>query len=223
MSNITPMKLPKKTMVSFRASIIIAAAAVLSSCANVSSDFAFKRDGTTGLVVGSVSYETGLGKYFLVVQNVETLAFTEFGFGCPIFPCLEPADDEAYSRGELPKQRGGGYAIEVPEGRYRIVGWHVRQGYMSSRSKRPVDIPFTVERGKASYMGNLHFDPDWEAVQLRDKASRDLPILQTRYAAMKVAEFAYMIAPGVDIVGFGGEYQRGIEGQIYIPMIPFRR
>jgi len=210
-------------MTSLRFLFICGLVSLLCACANVSRDFKFKPDGSTGLVVGSISYESGLGKYFLVAQNVETLKIVEFGFGCSIFPCLAPANDTVYSANEVPKQRGGGYAVEVEEGQYRIVGWHVVQGYMNARSKRRTDIRFTVERGKASYLGNLYFDSEWEAVQLRDKSERDLPLLRAEFSALNTAPFAYTIAPSSKVEGFGGEYQRGIEGQIFIPFVPIKR
>lgn len=195
----------------------------LSACVNVAQDFKFQPDGTTGLAIGSVSYESGLGKYFLVTQNVETQKVYEFGFGCPVFPCLESANDDAYSTNEQPKQRGGGYAVEVPAGRYRIIGWHVVQGYKNSRSFHPADIPFTVQRGEASYLGNLHFDADWEAVQLRDKSTRDLPLLQAKFLLLKSTPMAYTIAPDMRVERLGGEYQSRIEGFVFIPMLPLRR
>lgn len=57
------------------------------------------------------------------------------------------------------------------------------------------EIPFVVERGKASYIGNLNFSPDWE-VALRDRATRDLPALRVKYKALETAPVAYTIAEG---------------------------
>jgi hypothetical protein len=210
-------------MTKFRLSVALGLALFASACANIPSDFKFKPDGTTGLVVGSVSFESGLGRYFLVAQNLDSLKVIELGFGCSMVPCIETSDDSAYSANESPKQRGGGYAVEVPEGRYRIIGWHVVQGYINSRSKVPPNVPFAVERGKASYLGNLHFDAHWESVQLRDRASRDLPLLKTSYAFLNSTPFAYTIAPGASLPNFGGDYRRGPEGPIFVPMIPIRR
>ncbi len=196
---------------------------LLSSCANVSKNFMFDPNKATGLVVGSVSYESGFGKYYIVAKGQESTKLTEFGFGCPVFPCFEPANDSRFSAAENPKQRGGGFAVEVPEGRYRILGWRVRQGQMDSRSQEPINIDFTVERGKVSYLGNLHFDAHWEDVHLRDKASRDLPLLREDYPVLNTASFASTIAPNTDIGKLGGEYKRGIEGPIFVPIVPVRR
>ena len=165
---------------------LFALSALLSSCANVRSDYSFEKGKNVGLIVGSVSFESGLGRYHLVIVNRSTSQTFQLGFGCSMFPCLvQASDDDNYSRTETPKQRGGGYVIEVPEGEYRIVGWRVQQGYINSRSKAPIEIDFVVNPGAASYLGNLHFDADWENVKLRDKSARDLPLLKKEYAVLQ--------------------------------------
>jgi len=210
-------------MLTLRTPLISLLAVLLFGCANVPQDFSFKPNGTTGLVVGSVSYESSFGKYYLVAEDLKSRKIYQFGFGCPIVPCFEPANDEAYSANELPKQRGGGYAVEVPEGDYRIIGWHVVQGYKHSRSSRLVDLRFTVAHDKVSYLGNLHFDADWEAVELRDKSARDLPLLRSTYPVLNSTPFAFTIAPGMRVERLGGEYQSRFEGFVYIPMVPAPR
>jgi hypothetical protein len=137
-------------------------------------------------------------------------------FGCPVWPCMGTDNDADFSRGEEPKQRGGGFAVAMPEGDYIIVGWRVEQGQMVSRSTRAIGIPFRVESGKALYLGNLHFDAHWEDVQLRDRAERDLPLLRNRYPALASAPLSSTIAPGISI-GLGGEHARGMEG-MFVPL-----
>jgi len=183
---------------------------LVAACGNVSRNYRFDPGGTNGLVVGSISYESGLGRYFLTAESSETSRKYDFGFGCPVWPCTQPADDAAFSNGEVPEQRGGGFVVAVPEGTYRITGWRVQQGSIASRSEDPVDIEFTVERGKASYLGNLHFDSDWADVRLRDRAGRDLPLLHAKYPVLQSAELAYTIAPGTDLAKIGGGYDRSL-------------
>jgi hypothetical protein len=195
----------------------------LASCANVASDFKFDPNKTNGLVVGSISFESSLGRYFLIAQSTTTAQTVQFAFGCTLFPCIvESSDDPKFSKGETPKQRGGGFAIEVPEGTYRIVSWRVARGYIVSRSANPINIEFTVERGKASYIGNLHFDEDWEDVSLRDKSSRDLPLLREQYPILRSTELAFTMAPERTVGHLGGDYRTGMEGNpvpIYVPII----
>jgi hypothetical protein len=179
---------------------LVALGALLTSCANVSSDYAFEKGKTVGLVVGSISYESGLGRYHLIIAGADGAKPIQLSFGCSMLPCLfENTNDAEYSASEKPKQRGGGFAVEVPEGNYRIVGWRVQQGYINSRSKAPIDLAFTVKAGSASYLGNLHFDAHWENVVLRDRAARDLPLLQKNYSVLKAIPFAYTIAPETEI------------------------
>jgi hypothetical protein len=204
---------------------LIAFCTLLSSCANVSSDYTFDKNRATGLIVGSISYESGLGRYYLLISDATSSEPIQLGFGCKIVPCLfESINDTDFSANETPKQRGGGFAVEVPAGRYRIVGWRVAQGYINSRSKAPIDLEFVVESGKASYVGNLHFDAGWKNVKLQDKASRDLPLLQKTYAVLQETPFAYTIAPGTEISKIGGAYRKSLEGTlIFVPYAPIHR
>ncbi len=202
-----------------RIALWMAAVVLLSGWGNVGRNYRFDPGGSEGLVAGSISYEGGLGRYFLVVESEATSRKHELGFGCAVWPCMQPADDEDFSRGEMPEQRGGGFVVSLPEGTYRLTGWRVRQGSLSSRSKEPVDIEFVVARGKVSYLGNLHFDGDWEDVRLRDRSDRDLPLLQEKFPVLQDAGLAYSIAPGTDLVGIGGMYKRGLENLIiFIPV-----
>ena len=195
---------------------------LLASCANVASDFKFDPAKPTGLVIGSISYESGLGKFYLYATSPSAPRPVSFAFGCSLWPCIEPSDDSSFSASETPKQRGGGFAVEVPEGTYRLVGWSVIRGALQSRSTSPIDIEFIVERGKATYIGNLHFDAHWEDVQLRDKASRDLPLLQEKYAALKTTPLSFAIASGTVLKGIGGTFQTRMEGPIYMPIVRVR-
>jgi hypothetical protein len=133
---------------------------------------------------------------------------------------LEPSDDETFSRGELPKQRAGGFAVEVPEGSYRIVAWRVTKGSMGYHSSLPISIEFRVECGMTSYLGNLHFDEEMENVKLRDRSSRDLPLLTAKYPVLRTAPLAFAITPGMEVTKLGGEYKRSIhiEGLIFVPV-----
>ncbi|MDH5835029.1 hypothetical protein [Luteimonas kalidii] len=198
---------------------LAAVAALLAGCGSVSRNYRFDPDGQEGLVVGSVSYESGTGRHLLTIESSATGRKHAVGFGCSMFPCMQPADDKAFSTGQMPAQRGGGYVVALPAGTYRITGWRVDQGSIGSNSEEPVGIEFLVERGKASYLGNLHFDADWENVRLRDRSERDLPLLRAEYPALQAAQLAYTIAPGTDLARIGGGYDRGIKHLvIFVPV-----
>jgi hypothetical protein len=209
-------------IMSFRhhyASLLVPLALGLASCAGTPTDFKFDPARNTGLVVGSISYEGGLGRYVLVAKDKSTGAIVSFNFGCTLVPCFTSTDDEKFSKGEVPKQRGGGFAAEVPAGEYQIVAWQIVQGAKRSTSTSPIDIPLMVEKGKASYVGNLHFDAHWENIQLRDKVQRDLPLLQAQYPVLEKTPLAYSIAAGTSIEKLGGSYQSRIKFPVIIPIV----
>jgi len=198
--------------------IALISCALICSCANISNDFKFDPNKATGVVVGSISWESSLARIHLYAQADSGDKPIRLSFGCDLVPCLTPWNDAAFSASDDPKQRAGGYAVEVPEGKYRLVAWEVVRGHWRSTSKAPIDIEFSVERGKVSYIGNLHFDAEWDNVQLRDKASRDLPALKAAYSILRTAPLSYQIASGLVINKVGGEYQTRLKGPIYIPV-----
>jgi hypothetical protein len=105
------------------------------------------------------------------------------------------------------KEKGGTFDLELPPGQYRIVAWSIRRGSTDTQSAQPFDIPFTVESGKISYLGNLHFDPHWENVSLRDRASRDMPILLKRVPKLATLEVAHAIRKDANLERLGNGYK----------------
>ena len=186
-------------------------AALLASCANVPSDYKFDPTSNDGLVVGSITYDSSLGLYSLVVISPGSSKLLKMSVGYSQWPPLGPLTDDAL------KARGGTYAIAAPAGSYRIVGWEIRQGAKITRSAAPIEVPFTVEKGRASYLGNLHFSEDWE-VSLRDRSSRDLPVLRARYTVLEQAPLQFTIAKDMNIEKLGGEYRSQFQLPIFIPI-----
>lgn len=183
-----------------------------ASCANVPSDYKFDPAKDDGLVIGSITYDSSLGKYSLIVISPGSSKPLAMSVGYSQWPPLGPLNDDAL------KARGGTYAIAAPAGNYRIIGWEIRQGAKSTRNSAPIDVPFTVDKGKASYLGNLHFSEDWE-VSLRDRSARDLPVLQTRYETLKQAPLQFTIAKDTNIEKLGGEYRSQFQIPIFVPIV----
>lgn len=203
--------------ISIRHGLLAVAAFLLAACTtNVSRDYRLDPQKAEGLVVGSISYESGIGRFVLEAKGRGASKRYDMQFGCPVWPCMGSDNDADFSRDQAPKQRGGGFAVAMPEGDYIIVGWRVEQGQMVSRSTQAIGIPFRVESGKALYLGNLHFDAHWEDVRLRDRADHDLPLLQARFPALAAAPVSSTITPGVSIE-LGGEHDRGLEG-MFVPL-----
>jgi hypothetical protein len=185
----------------------MAALFLLSACANAPPPVKLDADSSNGLVVGSISYESGIASFFLLAENTNTGQRVEFRFGCPSYPCSTPWKDARFSTGETARQRGGGYAVAVPAGEYRIASWRAQQGGTGYHSTQPIDIPFKVEKGQVSYLGNLHFDEYWVDVQLRDRSARDLPALRESHPTIASAPMAFTIGEGTDLHELGVPYR----------------
>ena len=164
-----------------------------------------------GLVVGSVTYESSVGVYAFVITNKEGKRVASPGVGSGMWTPFLKEDDEDL------KERGGTVNLELPAGEYRLVGWEVRRAQTTYRSSRPYEIPFLVEPGRATYIGNLHFDKHWENVALRDRASRDLPVLTKRVQQLGTMPVAYSIAAGANIEKLGHGFVGRTEAPIYFP------
>lgn len=75
--------------------------------------------------------------------------------------------------------RGRLVVIELPAGSYEFYDWAGLRG----RSTEQFSIPFSIEPGKATYLGNVHFHvvSGLYGVRVGDRSSRDLPALFARY------------------------------------------
>ena len=194
---------------------LLFAACLFTSCANVPSSYKFDPANDEGLIVGSITYDGSIGLYIMVVSTPPAAPPPKIDVGYSMWPPLGPLFDDGL------KTRGGTFAVKATPGTYSIRAWRIKQGYKISQSTSPIDIPFTVERGKTSYIGNLHFSEHWE-VSLRDRSERDLPVLQSRYEVLKSAPLAYTITKDTDIKGLGGAYRSSVQMPIFIP-IPIGR
>ncbi len=190
--------------------------ALLASCANVSSDYRLNASSNKGLVVGTITYDTGLGMYSVFGNRLNsTSPETAFHFhvGESQWRPFLALDDKDL------KATGGTFSAEVTEGDYIVTGWRVRKGAWNSLPNSPASIAFKVEAGKITYLGNFHFQENGE-VTLQDMASRDLPVLKSRLQAVATAPVAFSVAPGTKIENIAGALTRSIDwSSVYIPII----
>jgi hypothetical protein len=190
-----------------RLAIYLSLLLTLASCATTGIPEGTPR----GLVVGSVTYESSVGVYAFVISNKEGKRVASPGVGSGMWtPFLKETDEEL-------KERGGTINIELPAGEYRIVGWEVRRAQTTYRSTRPYEIPFVVDPGKTTYIGNLHFSQHWDNVALRDRSSRDLPIIAKRVPQLATMPVSYSIASGTNIEKLGHGFVGRSEAPIYFP------
>jgi hypothetical protein len=195
----------------------------LASCANVSGDYKFDGTKQVGLAVGSITYETSIGEYNVSAIRASDTALQGrapgwfFKVGGRTFASIPQMNDS-----EL-KARGGTFAVELPAGDYVLKRWFIRQGEWTYAAQRDIGIPFTVEAGKSIYLGNFHFDSNSE-VTLRDEATRDLPVLRSRFSILSSAPLAIAVAPGTAIKKIGGDYATRLDLPTYIPIVvPIRK
>jgi hypothetical protein len=187
------------------------AALALTSCANISGSYKFDPSSDEGLIVGTITYDTSLGLYWLYVKPSTSAPPPKIDVGSSMWPPLTPQFDDAL------QAKGGTYAVAVKAGKYTVQGFGVKQGYTMYRSTVPIGIEVVVEKGKTTYLGNLHFWKD-DQVSLRDKSSRDIPALKAKYEVLRSAPIAFTIAEGTEIKGLGGEFQSRTQFPIMIPI-----
>jgi hypothetical protein len=194
--------------------LVAAFTVALSACATTES--APDPSAPTGMVVGSITHESSVGSYGLgiVGKPGQRIRPPSVGFG--MWTPFNNEMDEDF------KEKGGTYSMDLPAGEYRIVGWFVLRASTHYRSAQPFEIPFSVEPGKATYLGNLHFDKHWENVTLRDRASRDMPVLIKRVPKLASVEVTQSISPGANVERLGSGYTSQNQMPLYMP-VPVRR
>ncbi len=195
-----------------RNALLLVAALAVVSCASVQGND--DRQRAEGRVVGTITYESSLGEYRLGVISSE-LRPRLIRVGNSLWhPFVKMYDEDL-------KMRGEPFSMVLPAGDYRIAFWEVAQGEARSTSRQPIEIPFRVEEGAATYLGNLHFSPHWE-VSLREEAARDLPILRSRFPELADEPIIAAIGAQADRQRVGGGYASVLMGRPFDPGHPFR-
>lgn len=195
---------------------------VLSGCATKSVDtsFAFTPETETGLIVGSASSDKkdtswydGLVKfYYIKTSEVGQLASKNAGYVYALPPTL-PLGTPGPS--EFSDSDGSVFAIALAPGDYILSRWEIEVGaYAIIYPVEPVPLPFTVEKGKATYIGNLHMffrtgrniiglpSIDDGRPVISDRSERDIPMLLKRYPNLKREEIGIKI---IDDRPWGGK------------------
>jgi hypothetical protein len=176
-------------------------AALTASCAStnsVPSDFRFAPDSAQGLVVGSITYDSGMGVYGIDGSGRNGSSTFRAQTGYALWPPLGPEFDPAL------KKKGGTFAVSVAPGQYTLQRWNIMQGQRIYAAKHPLDLTFNVAPGQVTYLGSLHFDADGE-VTLEDRSERDLPILRSRLPAIGNGVPAYTLRAGTKVEHIGNE------------------
>ncbi len=195
---------------------------LLAGCAtkSVDTDFAFTPETETGLVIGSASADKkdeswydGLVKFYYIKKSeVGKLGTKNAGFIYAIPPSL-PLGTPGPS--EFNDSDGSVFAIDLAPGDYILSRWEIEVGaYAIIYPVDPEPLPFTVRKGKATYIGNLHmfFRTGRNIIGLTsisdgrpvisDRSDRDIPMLLQRYPNLKREEIGIEI---IDDRPWGGK------------------
>ncbi|MGH8444228.1 MAG: hypothetical protein ACREVL_03125, partial [Solimonas sp.] len=54
-------------------------------------------------------------------------------------------------------EKGSQFAVAMPAGDYILKGWKVTRGTAIIPSQQPLDFPFRIEAGQATYLGHYQF------------------------------------------------------------------
>ncbi len=164
-----------------------------------------------GFIVGSITHETSNGSYRLEIAGKPGQRIIGPRVGGGLIPFSKQTDDDL-------KEKGVTFDLDLPPGDYRIVAWSIRRGTTDTKSAEPFEIPFTVESGKISHLGNLHFDAHWENVSLRDQASRDMPIIRKRNSKLATLDIAYTIRQSASLERLGNGYKSRSDIPFIMPL-----
>jgi hypothetical protein len=195
---------------SFKTPLLLLAALAVASCASVPDS-----PDASGRLIGTITYESSLGEYRigLTSDRLERPALVRIGHLWHPFVRMYDADL---------KMRGAPFSVNLPAGDYRIAYWEVAQGQARTTSRTPIGIPVRVEKGRATYLGNLHFSSDWEA-SLREETARDLPILRARFPELAGMPIMSSIDAGTKRERVGGSCEGSLMGPAFSPWQPFQR
>lgn len=108
-----------------------------------------------------------------------------------------------------------------------IRSWQVSQGPSNVWSTVPIDIEFTIEAGKAIYLGNFDFQETKRfgraiaaaTVTLTDHVERDGPILAKRFPALSNTPITQSLQQGTSIANVGGSSSGRISIPVFVPVM----
>jgi hypothetical protein len=167
-----------------------------ASAASVSSDFRFGPASDQALVVGSITYDSGLGLYSVDATGRDGSSVFMASVGTAMWPAFSPMFDDALQK------KGGTFAVAVTPGQYTLQRWRIQQGPGIQASPQPIGIAFQASAGQITYLGNFHFDAEGN-VTLEDRADRDLPVLRDRFKSAGIAQPAYALRAGARVEHLG--------------------
>jgi len=132
---------------------------LLSSCSiykpNIDSNFNFLENSNSGIVFGSLTQDNILNTFdkeyvdYSILKKNGPLIKISSREQIPLLPY--------FKFGDFYSIKGRLFILALPEGEYSLYSWGIMQGdnYIKP-GNRPNEIPFTVNKGKITYIGNMH-------------------------------------------------------------------
>jgi hypothetical protein len=192
-------RLQGETMFARRTFLLLAACLAATSCVNAPPKaqlLDYSREVTSSAAGWAMFSLTGTGDFMSMIQLDFTFRSADgtlkggfeysrrkFTPESPPVPIPVPSGYQVTRDNPL----GGFLALKLPAGQYYIDGFSGEAptaGFRAHlRSAPDFRVRFTVEAGRATYIGNLNSDYSRNGVrvQLFDEARRDLPLLKQRY------------------------------------------
>ena len=181
----------------FKTLLLLCLCSLVSGCqttvlSNIRTDYDFKSNKDTGLIVGTVSHPKDTDSITFSMFHINyysgnpkaLLNFRERG----IFYYGHPAEFEFEDSGN----KGKLFVLELPAGEHSVDYWQIANGYNRWYPKSaPSPLEFMIQPGEVLYLGNFHMQiippKKWYKVLdegfplIRDKNERDIQLFRELY------------------------------------------
>jgi hypothetical protein len=174
----------------------------------IKNDYILNAETGNGVLATSISYQGSYSGYSIFYKNMETgtRGKVQFGEGVALIPIPPKGDFSHINR------KGEVFAIELPEGTYRVWNWGVSSGYASISPMNPISVEFKIIPGKITYLGNFDFvqtdsmglTVTGVEVNYSDQSKIDLDILLRKQPRIKVEDITFGIERNADYKDLGG-------------------
>ena len=145
-----------------------------------------------GMAVGTISLEnikkiSGRHSFAFKVLRYD---FSEFNFNVDENPNSQPdVINIKNSNFDIKENDKRIYLFSIvrPAGKYEfnLIQIHINTGSMQSVHTLPIKVPFKIEKGKITYVGEINFKVKKAQVQLIDNVEYDRKLFQDRYPDIK--------------------------------------
>ena len=159
---------------------------------NVGTDY---RLSDKGLLVASVT-AAGYNPGTLILQVVRTAEPGRVVVAIPVNDEVQGLDWRLGDAEVINDGLGRLAVVELEPGNYELRRGHIHVSETESYTQvRPMGYRFTIQRGKATYLGNVHVDLELSPAKrllawhrLTDRRKRDLPILHRKHPGIRAEE-----------------------------------